>query len=214
RWRPGLRVRWSHANSSQAIDMLACGQVHAAGIHISATSMPDANAQFVKGAIPGRAISLVHLGVWEEGLAVTAGNPKGIRRVGDVAAQGLKLVNRELGAGARRLLDELLEEDGIPGEAVTGYGFVVNSHREAVSEVAAGNADAGMTVRSMAQAFGLDFVPLRSVSYDLAFMEEYLRLDPVRRLLSTLEHRWVRAQLSLLGAYDISDTGSARSVGA
>ena len=47
----------------------------------------------------------------------------------------------------------------------------------------------------------------REVRYDLAVLKEYLGHEPVRQLMATLDHRWVRSQLSVLGGYDTSRTG-------
>ena len=73
--------------------------------------------------------------------------------------------------------------------------------------VASGQADAGVTSACVAAAFGLGFVSLREVRYDLALLRDYVAHEPVRQMLATLDHRWVRTQLSVLGGYDTSRTG-------
>jgi molybdate-binding protein len=72
----------------------------------------------------------------------------------------------------------------------------------------------GVSTESVALTYGLEFVPLRQVRYDLALLEEYMPQEPVRQLLSTLQHRWVRSQLAMLGGYDTTGTGEVRSVAA
>ena len=59
----------------------------------------------------------------------------------------------------------------------------------------------------VAAAFGLGFVPLREVRYDLALCKSDLEHEPVRQLLASLDHRWTRSQLSVLGGYNVSQTG-------
>src|SRR5205814_5646561 len=112
----------------------------------------------------------------------------------DLAQNGLTLINREEGAGSRLLLETLLREAGVSGERVSGYDRAAGSHQEVAVAVASGQADAGVSTASVAAIYGLDFVPLRRVRYDLALLEEYLQQEPVRQLLSTLQHRWVRSQ--------------------
>ncbi len=45
----------------------------------------------------------VHFASWVQGLLVREGNPKKVRGIEDLAKRGLRLVNREVGAGARFL---------------------------------------------------------------------------------------------------------------
>src|SRR5207244_3232685 len=125
-------------------------------------------------------VVLVNLGVWEEGLLVPPGNPRGLRRGADLAEPGVTLVNREEGAGSRVLLEEALEADGVSPADVEGFDRLAYSHTEVAEAVAAGRADAGVSSASVAAAYGLDFVPLREARYDLALFREYLEDEPVR----------------------------------
>lgn len=207
RWHPGLRVLWTFANSSRALESLARGHVHAAGVHLYDSATGDFNIPHVRRAIRDRSVTLVNLGVWEEGLLLRAGNPRGIRSAGDLGRADVRIVNREEGAGARLVLDRALGEAGVPPAAVPGYHDLRNSHEEVAQAVMSGQADAGVSSGCVAEAFGLDFLPLQEVRYDLALMSDYLEHPSVRQLLATLDHRWVRSQLQVLGGYDTRRTG-------
>lgn len=207
RWNPGLRVHWTFANSTRALEQLARGEVHAAGLHLYDAEAGEYNTPFVRRALAGRDVLLFNLGVWDEGLVLHPDYGARIRRVADLAAPDVRIVNREEGAGARLVLEEALAEAGVPFEAVTGFGDIVRGHLEVAQAVAEGRADAGVTTTCVARAFGLPFLPLKQVRYDLAVLQEYVSHPPVRQLFSTLEHRWVRSQLSVLGGYDITRTG-------
>lgn len=207
RWYPGLRVYWIHANSMAGLRSLAEGHVHAAGVHLSDPATGESNVPFVQREMPGRRVTLINLGVWEEGLLVRAGNPKQILRGADLARPGVTLINREVGAGSRLLLDTVLQQDGIAPGHVSGYDSIVTTHQAVAQAVTSGEADAGVSSASVAAMYGLTFVPQRRVRYDLAFLEETLQAEPVRQLLETLHHRWVRSQLQVLGGYDTSMTG-------
>jgi DNA-binding XRE family transcriptional regulator len=123
RWYPGLRVHWSFANSMAALRRLARGEVHAAGLHLHDPATGEANAPYVRDLSPtlSSAVVLINLGVWEEGLLVRPGNPKGIQRGSDLSGPGVSVVNREAGAGSRLLLEQILQSDGVPGDAVHGF---------------------------------------------------------------------------------------------
>lgn len=207
RWNPGLRVLWTHANSMAALHSLARGEVHAAGLHLCDPTTGECNAPYVRQALGRRGATLVNLGLWEEGLVVAPGNPMRLKEGADLAREDVVLVNREEGAGSRLLLDSLLQESGVPATAVNGYSRVVQSHQEVARAVASGQADVGVSTAAVAAAYGLSFVPVRPVRYDLAILTDYLQEEPVRQLLGTLHHRWVRSQLQVLGGYETKMTG-------
>ena len=204
---PGLRVRRLFANSVTALHLLRQGAVHAAGVHLVDPTTGEENAPFARRLLGGQPVVLVHLGVWEEGLVVAPGNPLGVRGVTDLARPGVAIVNREPGAGARLLLEQCLAQAGVPPAAVAGFDREVPGHLEVARAVAGGQADAGVSTASVAAAYGLGFVPLRAVRYDLVVRREYLDEPAIQALLGTLDNRWVRAQLAALGGYDTTRTG-------
>lgn len=207
RWYPGLRVHWVFANSTAALQGLLRGEVHGAGVHVADPITGEYNTPLVHQCAPRQSVVLINLGVWEEGLLVQAGNPKRLQNGADLAQPGIRIINREAGAGCRILLDETLQAEGISGETVQGYHDIARNHLEVADAVAAGRADAGISSASVAATFGLGFVPLREARYDLAFFKDYLQFEPVRQLLSTLDHRWVRSQFAVLGGYNTDRTG-------
>jgi molybdate-binding protein/DNA-binding XRE family transcriptional regulator len=207
RWYPGLRVHWVHANSLAALGSLARGEVHAAGLHLCDPVTGEYNVPYVQAMFPNRPVVLITLGWWEEGFLLPPGNPKRLRQAADLVRKDVALVNREEGAGARLLLDTLLRTEGIPPTKVAGYARTVASHQEIARAVASGQADVGVSTASVAAMYGLAFVPLQRVRYDLALRKESLDHEPVRQLLGTLHHRWVRSQLNLLGGFDTTQTG-------
>jgi molybdate-binding protein len=79
-------------------------------------------------------------------------------------------------------------------------------------EIAAGRAQAGVSTAAVASAYGLGFIPLQKVRYDMAVPKEYMDETPVRQLLSTLNHQRVRSQLEALGGYDTAQTGEIVAV--
>lgn len=207
RWNPGLRVHWVFANSMAGLGLLQRGEVHAAGVHLCDPETGEHNVPFVRRALPDRTVVLINLGVWEEGLLVQVGNPLGIRSAADLAAPGVRIVNREPGAGSRIVLEQALRKAGIPPEAVAGFADTAPGHLAVAQAVAAGRAHAGVSTAAVAASYGLGFVPLQQVRYDIAIPKEYLDEAPVRQLLSMLNHRRFRSQLEALGGYDTRQTG-------
>ena len=207
RWYPGVRIDWVLANSTEALNRLARREIHIAGVHLCNPVSGEESEPFVRRLMPHDDVVLVNFGVWEEGLLVAPGNPKRIAGIPDLARPDLRFVNREPGAGSRLLVDALLGQAGIAGNAVSGYRDEVRSHREVARAIALGHADLGASTASVASAYGLAFVPLRRVRYDLVLRKENFEREPIQQLLTTLSHRWVRAQLQVVGGYDTSRTG-------
>jgi molybdate-binding protein/DNA-binding XRE family transcriptional regulator len=206
RWHAGLRVHWLTANSTTALESLARGEIHVAGTHLYDPDSTEYNVPFVRRIIRDRAAVLITLGIWEEGLVVRPGNPRNVRTVVDLAQPGMTMVNREPGSGARQLLERALHQERIPLTAVPGFDRVVSSHLDVAREVWTGRAEAGVSAAAIATAFGLGFVPLQQVRYDIVILQEYFHDALVEQLLNTLNSHRFRAQLQALGGYDTQHT--------
>jgi molybdate-binding protein len=189
-------------NSSVALDLLKRRLAHVAGTHLK----DEASA--IRTQFPRKGVAVFTFAVWEEGLVLARGNPKGIRGVADMARAGVKLAPRETGSGSRQLLDRALQEAGIPPRAVPGYDDPpAAGHLPAAWRVYTGMADGCVATRSAARAFGLDFVPLATERYDLVIRREHLATTAVERLLDTLAQAAFRRELEALCGYDTRETG-------
>ena len=205
-------VGWT-MGSMAALRALQQGEVHVAGLHLFDPATGESNLPFLRRALKSSNYEVVTFATWEEGLLVRAGNPKSIRAVSDVADPSVTLVNREEGAGARLLLDQRLRAAGINSDQVKGYGTIVASHFEIARAIASGQADVGIGIRSAAQLFELDFVPLQAARYDLVVPKAYLKLHPtLAHLFETLVSRPFRNEIEALGGYDTSETGKLHAL--
>lgn len=205
--RDGSRVTCIQASSRRALDAVKRGEAHIAGSHLWDATARDFNRGHARRALRRYGGLLVCLATWEMGLAVAADNPKSIRRIDDLARPDVRAVNREEGAGARELLDRLLASAGIPSDAVNGFTDVARTHAAIARAVAAGAADAGVTLRAVAVAHGLDFVPLAEVRFDLAIPSDQTGHAAVRAVLESLNDGRFRAQLDALPGYGTSRSG-------
>jgi molybdate-binding protein/DNA-binding XRE family transcriptional regulator len=200
-------VGWT-MGSMAALRALQQGEVHVAGLHLFDPATGESNLPFLRRALKGSNYEVVTFATWEEGLIVRPGNPKSIRVVSDIADPLVTLVNREEGAGARLLLDQRLRMAGIKPGQVKGFGTIVASHFEVARAIASRQADVGIGIRSAAQLFELDFVPLQAVRYDLVVPKAYLKSHPtLAHLFETLVSRPFRNEIEALGGYDTSETG-------
>jgi molybdate-binding protein/DNA-binding XRE family transcriptional regulator len=207
RWHPQLRVQYGFANSMAALHSLCRGEAHIAGMHLYDSQTGEYNVPFVREVLAGKEAVLITLGVWEEGLMIPSGNPRGIRTVSDLVQTGATIINREIGSGSRLLLEQTLQQEQVPFSSVLGFDHIVKSHQDVAQTVASGFADAGISTASVAATFGLGFIPLHQSRYDLVILKKYLEEAPVQQLLSTLGHRLIHSQMEVLGGYDTSKIG-------
>ena len=194
--------------SGIALNALRCGEVHVAGIHLAEETSRGWELPGLKRSVGDMDCLVVTFAHWEEGFIVRQGNPKKIRAVGDIAKPNVRIVNREAGSGARRLLDKQMRASAINPKRVKGYGDEVLSHLDVASRIKAGLADAGIGVRSVAAICGLDFVPLQTERYDLVIPKAYYEtLSGLQVLLDTMVSKPFRDELEALGGYDTREIG-------
>jgi len=205
-------IGWT-MGSMAALHALQRGEVHVAGLHLFDPVTGESNMPFLRRSLKGSGYEVVTFATWEEGFLVRPGNPKSIRTAADLSDPTVTLVNREEGSGARLLLDQRLRASGVEQTQVRGYDRVTPTHFEVARAIAERQADVGIGIRSAAQLFDLDFVPLQAARYDLVVPKAYLKSHPtLAHLFETLVSRPFRAELDALGGYDTSETGKSHAL--
>jgi molybdate-binding protein/DNA-binding XRE family transcriptional regulator len=202
-----FRLAWVDAPSETALAHLRGGRAHVAGAHLLDEESGEYNVPFVRELFRGRAMVVVTLASWELGFAVARGNPLRIRRAADLARRSVRLVNRAPGAGARKLLDRLLQAEGVPARSIPGYGRIASGHLEAAQTVRGSGADVAVVPRAVALAHGLGFVPLSRERFDLVLPRESLSDERIARALAVLASRSFRRELSALSGFDVARCG-------
>ncbi len=183
-----------------------------AGVHLVDPRSGESNLPYLKKHVQGKDFLGVRFASWVQGLLVPHGNPKQIQNADDLVKRGVRIVNREIGAGARFLLDSYLKKAGIPSKQVKGYCYEVSSHLEVARVIRDGLADAGIGVESAARHYGLQFIPLREEQYDLILRKDVLASHPaINRMFDTIVSRPFRQELTALGGYDLSEIGKSLS---
>jgi putative molybdopterin biosynthesis protein len=205
-------IGWT-MGSMAALQALQRGEVHVAGMHLFDPVTGESNLPFLRRSLNGSHYEVVTFATWEEGFLVRPGNPKSIRTAADLIESTVTLVNREEGSGARLLLDQRLRTSGVEQAQVRGYERIVSSHFEVARAIAERQADVGIGIRSAAQLFDLDFIPLQAARYDLVVPKPYLTSHPtLAHLFETLVSRPFRNEIEALGGYDTSETGKAQAL--
>jgi putative molybdopterin biosynthesis protein len=211
RGRDPARVTWLEAGSAASLEAIAGGTAHLAGLHLRDGETGEFNVPQARRALAVTGGVVVAFARWAQGFVVAPGNPKAVRTAADLAREDVRLINREPGAGSRALLDQMLLGAGVASGAVRGYERQVASHFQVAGTVAAGGADTGIALAAAAEAYGLDFVPLVEVRFDVAIPADHLDHPAVARFLEALQTRALREDLRALPGYDVDELGSVRA---
>ena len=201
---PPVAFAWWPCGSGTALRLAAAGLVHAAGVHLR-----DAEGGYNAAAardLPGGA-EVVGFTAWREGLVIRRELDGVITGLDGVVKHRLRMVNREPGAEARRLLDRERERLGLDPAELPGYDTHADGHLQVASAVTAGLADAGVASEPAAQAYDLGFVPLADERFDLVLPGAHLGSREVQGLLKVLTSPWLLAQLASLPGYDAAACG-------
>jgi putative molybdopterin biosynthesis protein len=201
---PPVAFAWWPCGSTAALRLAAAGLVHVAGVHLR-----DASGAYntAAGELPGGA-DVVGFTAWREGLVTSPAVAATVHGLDAVAKDKLRLVNREPGAEARRVLDRERERLGLDPAELPGYHTRAAGHLQVASAVAAGLADTGVASEPAARAYGLGFVPLADERFDLVLPGPHLGSREVQGLLKVLTSPWLLAQLASLPGYDPSACGA------
>jgi putative molybdopterin biosynthesis protein len=163
------------------------------------------NTPFVRHLFPDRDVEIITLAYRTQGLMFINGNPKGIRKIADIAKPNVRFVNRNAGSGTRLWFDAELRRLKIPAQKVNGYENVVKTHTEAAVLISANKADAALGLQAAAHQYGLDFLPLFEERYDLVLpRENESTLLPLLDYIQTIDFR---DALTSLTGYNTTHSG-------
>ena len=202
-----LPVELRYRNSTDAVAALARRECDLAGFHVPLGEFEHATlACYLRWLDPARHC-LVHLAEREQGLFVAAGNPLGIHTLADLARAPVRFVNRQAGSGTRMLLEMMLARHGLRHEDINGFSNAEFTHSAVAAYIASGMADVGIGVRTAAQRFGLDFIPLARERYFFAMPLAAVEDPLLRQLIGVLQSPAYHALVDGLPGYQAGATG-------
>lgn len=196
--------------SSDGLARFARGEAAVCGLHIPDAEGDGYNVEAVRRATLDHDIVLIEWARRRQGLMLAPGNPKGVAGLEDMAAAGLRLIDRQHGAGSRLLLDRLLRHAGVERAALNVIADQAVSETDVAREVHAGHADAGVGIETVAREAGLAFVPLAEERFDLLLARRTYFEPPFQALLALTRTERFTERARTLGGYDVSETGTVR----
>jgi putative molybdopterin biosynthesis protein len=193
--RKGIRAKAMYVGSIGGLAATKRGECDIAGIHLMDPKTGEYNRHLLT-----EALALVPGYGRMQGIVYRLGDT---RFDGKSAEEALKaalqdpdctLVNRNTGSGTRIIIDKLLG-----GRRPPGYGIQTKSHNAVAAAVSQGRADWGVAINTIADPYGLGFIPLQAEHYDFVVPKARLERPAVRMFCELLEDVAVRQQLSVLG---------------
>jgi len=205
---PEYRMLRSHMGSMDSLIRMYKGEADLVSTHLLDGDSGEYNVPYIRRLLVGMPYLVVNLLTRSAGLFVAEDNPHGIAGWSDLARPGLRIANREQGAGARVLLDEQLRLRGIPQESLPGYGETLTNHLSVAAKVASGEADVGVgTAKAASIVQGVSFIPLIQERYDLVMLKRPENKLWIESVLGILRSDGFKRELRAIANYDLSRTG-------
>jgi molybdate-binding protein/DNA-binding transcriptional regulator YhcF (GntR family) len=210
---PAVQLTVEFVGSLGGLIALAERRADLAGTHLWDDRTDTYNVQFVRRVLPGRRVGLLTVAHRMLGFMVPSGNPFHVRGMADLAHPDLRFVNRQAGSGTRVWLDVQLKAHKVTGDIIRGYDREESTHLAVARAIADEEANCGLGIRSAADAYGLDFVPLAHERYDLAIPDEAWPSAAVQALVEIVRSPAFQLAVAALGGYDTAQTGQETWVG-
>ena len=117
------------------------------------------------------------------------------RGLDDILESRVRVVNRILGSGTRTYFDILLKkraaekkiDPSLIPRLVKGYSLEVKTHYDVAKTILDGKADVGLTLKYIAEKYGLNYVHIQWENYDLVVHLNSLNKKYVKKLLDYLK---------------------------
>jgi len=200
--------------SEAGLARFVAGEAIAAAMHLHALEDLEADANVATLSARGEMPDAVLIGFCrrEQGFLLAAGNPLKIATIEDVVAKRARLALRPKGAGAQLLLLAMLHRAKAGLDQLSPVQPVCPTGPDIAQAIRAGRADTGVATRGVANAAGLDFVPIVWEHFDLVMRQRDYFHGPMQALLGFLRSGDFATRAQELGGYDIGEAGKVRFV--
>jgi excisionase family DNA binding protein len=198
--------------SEAGLRRFVAGELVAAAVHLHALDDEalDANVEAMKIEATLYDAVLIGFARREVGLLTAPGNPLGLRDLQHVATRRARLAVRPEGAGAQLLLLSLLYRAQITPDQIFFTSPPCPTGPDVAQAIRAGRADCGVAIRAVANAAGLDFVPILWERFDLVVRQRHYFRPQLQAFGRFLLSDAIKARAAELGGYDLADAGQVR----
>ena len=198
-------IAMSFDGSIQGIDRFKLNQGIASGLHIYDHNLKNWNVSLIKSQLKAKQVVLMEWATRQRGLIFkSTNNNKKKKSFKDF--KGKILVIRQPGSGADTYLRYLLKNEDL------SYDDYINSdlaysENDAVSLILSDQADVSFGLKSEANKFDLEFIPIVTERFDLIVYRKYWFENPFQALLNFSKTKDFLKLASSFEGYNIDNLG-------
>jgi putative molybdopterin biosynthesis protein len=193
--RNGMRAKTMYVGSMGGLAAAKRGECDIAGIHLMDPKTGEYNKHLLTESLTlVRGYGRMQGIVYRKGDARFSGKNVDAAIAAALDDPDCTLVNRNAGSGTRVLVDKLLGDRRPPG-----YAVQTKSHNAVAAAVQQQRADWGVAIDTIADQYGLAFIPLQVEQYDFVIPTARLERPAVRLFRELLADPQVCNELSALG---------------
>jgi len=200
--------------SEAGFNRFCAGETLAAAMHLHSLGAldDDANVAAMKSRSDLQDAVMIAFCRREQGFLLAPGNPLKIRSINDVMAKRARIAMRPKGAGAQLLLLSLLHGAKASLNQLSAVQPACPTGPDIAQAIRAGRADTGIATRSVANASGLEFVPIVWEPFDLVMRQRDYFHPPLQSLVRFLQSSELASRAQEMGGFDLSESGKVRFV--
>jgi putative molybdopterin biosynthesis protein len=197
--RKGVRTKTLYVGSMGGLAAARRGECDIAGIHLMDASTGAYNRHLLTDALTlERGYGRIQGIVYRPGDARFEGKDASAAIAAALDDPDCTMVNRNTGSGTRILVDKLLGDRRPPG-----YGVQTKSHNAVAAAVQQSRADWGVAISTVADPYGLSFLPLQAEQYDFVIPRARAGRAAVAAFRDVLNDPATRERLRAIG-FDVS----------
>jgi putative molybdopterin biosynthesis protein len=200
--------------SEAGLSRFSAGETVAAAIHLHALEdvNADANVATLRDRNDLYDVVMIAFCRREQGFLAAPGNPLKLESIDEIKKRRARIGMRPKGAGAQLLLLALLHQAAISLDQLSTVTPVCPTGPDVAQAIRAGRADTGIATRAVANAAGLDFIPITWEPFDLVMHQRDYFRPPLQALLGFMHAQELASRARELGGYDLGAAGSVRFV--
>ncbi len=205
-------VDFRYVGNQHSLVSLVQDDCDLAGMHLPQGELRARSVALAKGWLDPTEHRVISFVTREMGLMVPAGNPLGIDGLFRLTDPKIRFVNRDPASGTRLLFEQLLAQDQIEPQAITGYSTAEYTHAAVAAYVASGLADVAFGVEAAARQFGLDFLRLLTEDYVFVCHRAILDTPAMQRVLAVMRSPEFHEAVSALPGYQLREPGTVKTI--
>ncbi len=182
----GLFAKTINVGSLGGLISIKRGEADIAGTHLLDEKTGTYNIPFLEKYKVKNAV-LIRGYIREQGFIFR--KELGFKTVEDILENiyNLEFINRNRGSGTRILFDKFLKDYKLSPNKIKGYEIEAKTHSAVATAIVMKKADIGLGIKTVADQYGLGFIPLADEYYDFLIRKDRFNDEDVQTFIKTLK---------------------------